>query len=33
MEALKASYGEEAVDETAKMYKVIGFIRDNAVVK
>lgn len=33
VEALKASYGEEAVDETAKMYKVIGFIRDNAVVK
>lgn len=30
---LKNSYGEEAVDETAMMYKVVGYIRDNAVVK
>ena len=33
VETLKTSYGEEAVDETAQMYKVIGFIRNNAVVK
>ncbi len=33
VENLKSTYGEEAVDQTAQMYKVIGFIRDNAVVK
>lgn len=30
---LKTSYGEESVEETAMMYKVVGFIKDNAVVK
>lgn len=33
VETLKQSYGEEAVDQTAMMYKVIDFIKDNAVVK
>lgn len=30
---LEQSYGEEAVNQTAMMYKVIDFIKDNAVVK
>ncbi len=33
VQALVDSYGQETVDETAMMYKVIKFIRDNAVVK
>lgn len=33
VDTLKQSYGEEAVDQTAMMYKVIDFIKDNAVVK
>lgn len=33
VEDLKTSYGEEAVEESAMMYKVVGFIKDNAVVK
>lgn len=33
IEELQNSYGAEAVEETAMMYKVVGFIKDNAVVK
>lgn len=33
IDKLKETYGEEAVDETAMMYKVVGFIKDNAVIK
>lgn len=33
VEDLKTNYGEEAVEENAMMYKVVGFIKDNAVVK
>ena len=31
--ALQESYGAEAVDETAMLYKVLAFVKDNAVVK
>lgn len=30
---LKSNYGEEAVDETAMMFKTAQFIKDNAVIK
>lgn len=30
---LQESYGEEAVEETALMYKVVSFIKENAVIK
>lgn len=33
VEDLKTNYGEEAVDQSAMMYKVVAFIKDNAVVK
>ena len=33
VEDLKTQFGEAAVDETAMMFKVVAFIKDNAVVK
>jgi len=33
VETLNSTYGEEAVNETARMFQVVDFIRDNAVVK
>lgn len=33
VEDLNTNYGEEAVDQSAMMYKVVAFIKDNAVVK
>lgn len=33
IKTLQDTYGEESVDETAMVYKVVGFIKDNAVVK
>lgn len=33
IDQLKETYGEAAVDETAMMYKVVGFIKDHAVIK
>jgi len=33
VDQLKQSYGEDAVEETAMIFKVVGFIKDNAVIK
>ena len=33
IQTMKDTYGEEALDSAAMMYKVQKFIRDNAVVK
>lgn len=33
LKTLQDTYGEEAVDETANIYKVVNFIKENAVVK
>lgn len=33
IKTLQDTYGEESVDETAMVYKVVEFIKDNAVVK
>lgn len=33
IQTLQDTYGEDSVDETAMVYKVVSFIKDNAVVK
>lgn len=33
IDELKTQYGEDAVEETSLMYKVVAYIKDNAVVK
>ncbi|MCC8061225.1 MAG: trigger factor [Clostridiales bacterium] len=33
IESLQSSYGEEALNQTAMIYKVVHYIKDNAVVK
>lgn len=33
VESMVNSYGQEAVDETAQMYRVFQFVKDNAVIK
>ena len=33
VKTLQETYGEEAVDSTAMMFKVVNFLKDNAKVK